>query len=132
MTNTRDTLRDALSRRHAVFLAAFGFCGGLAVLLVLGGIQHRAAEAASAATPAIEIDNYSFSPGALTVPVGTTVTWTNKDEVPHTIVSADNPRLFRSGGLDTDDKFAFKFTRAGTYKYFCSVHPYMTGEIVVR
>jgi plastocyanin len=75
---------------------------------------------------------HTFSPTPLTVPVGTTVTWVNHDEVPHTVVSDNNPRTFRSGGLDTDDKFSFNFTKAGTYNYHCSVHPHMTGIIIVH
>jgi plastocyanin len=105
----------------AVILAAVG--AGL--LLHLGG-KVNAAE-----TREVEIDNYSFSPGDLTVPAGTTVTWINHDETPHTVASAEDPRAFRSGGLDTDDKFSFTFTKPGTYTYLCTVHPYMTGKVLV-
>jgi plastocyanin len=77
----------------------------------------------------VHIDNFTFQPPDLTVKTGTTVTWTNRDDIPHTIVSAGK---FRSKTLDTDDKFSFTFTTAGDYKYFCSLHPHMTGMIKVE
>jgi len=79
---------------------------------------------------AVKIDNFSFGPAAVTVPVGTTVTWTNQDDIPHTVVSTDD--VFKSKALDTDDKFSFVFTKPGTYSYFCSIHPKMTGQIIVQ
>lgn len=82
------------------------------------------------ASAAVKIDNFSFSPGTLTVAAGATVTWTNNDDVPHTVVSED--KLFKSKALDTDDKFSYTFTKPGTYNYFCSVHPKMTAKIVVQ
>ncbi|MCP3373127.1 cupredoxin domain-containing protein [Bradyrhizobium cajani] len=78
---------------------------------------------------AVHIDNFVFQPAELKIKVGTTVTWTNRDDIPHTIVSAGK---FRSKTLDTDDKFSFTFTNAGDYKYFCSLHPHMTGMIKVE
>jgi len=78
----------------------------------------------------VKIDNFSFGPQTLTIPVGTTVTWTNRDDIPHTIVSTDG--VFKSKVRDTDETFSFTFTKAGTYTYFCSVHPKMTGKIVVQ
>ncbi|HEX4002764.1 MAG TPA: cupredoxin family copper-binding protein [Candidatus Acidoferrales bacterium] len=78
----------------------------------------------------VTIDNFSFTPKEITVAPGTTVTWVNHDDVPHTVVSTD--KKFRSKALDTDDRFSFTFTDAGTYGYFCSVHPMMTGKVVVR
>src|SRR5215467_7814347 len=80
----------------------------------------------------VKIDNFSFGPSALTVSVGTTVTWTNRDDIPHTVVSSDDPKVFKSKVLDTDEKFSFKFDKAGTYSYFCSVHPKMTGKVIVQ
>ncbi|MBR0774951.1 cupredoxin family copper-binding protein [Bradyrhizobium diazoefficiens] len=77
----------------------------------------------------VHIDNFVFEPAELKIKVGTTVTWTNRDDIPHTIVSAGK---FRSKTLDTDDKFSFTFTNAGDYKYFCSLHPHMTGMIKVE
>jgi plastocyanin len=78
----------------------------------------------------VKIDNFSFGPASLTVPVGTTVIWTNRDDIPHTVRSTDD--AFKSKALDTDDQFSFAFTKPGTYSYFCSIHPKMTGQIVVQ
>ena len=80
----------------------------------------------------VKIDNFSFGPTTLTIPVGTTVTWTNRDDIPHTVVSTDDPKVFKSKVLDTDEKFSFTFAKAGTYPYFCSVHPKMTGKVIVQ
>lgn len=80
----------------------------------------------------VDINNFDFAPMTLTVKVGTKVTWANHDDVPHTVVSADDPALFKSPPLDTDDAYSFTFAKAGTYKYFCSVHPQMVGIIVVK
>jgi plastocyanin len=81
-------------------------------------------------TMEVKIDNFSFGPGTLTVPVGTTITWTNRDDIPHTVVSTEG--VFKSKVLDTDEKFSFTFTKAGSYPYFCSIHPKMTGKVVVQ
>jgi plastocyanin len=78
----------------------------------------------------VKIDNFSFGPAAITVAVGTTVTWTNRDDIPHTVVS--NDKIFKSRVLDTDEKFSYTFTNPGTYPYFCSVHPKMTGKVIVQ
>ena len=78
---------------------------------------------------AVMIDNFTFEPAQLTVKVGATVTWKNRDDIPHTVVSAGK---FRSKTLDTDDSYSFTFTSAGDYKYFCSLHPHMTGMIKVE
>jgi plastocyanin len=77
----------------------------------------------------VTIDNFTFAPAALTVKVGSTITWQNHDDIPHTIVSAGK---FRSKALDTDDSFSFTFTAPGDYKYFCSLHPHMTGIVKVE
>ena len=82
------------------------------------------------ASAEVKIDNFSFGPATLTVAAGTTVTWTNNDDVPHNVVSDD--KLFKSKALDTDDKFSYTFTKPGTYNYFCSVHPKMIAKVVVR
>jgi plastocyanin len=81
-------------------------------------------------TTEVKIDNFSFAPGTLTVPAGTTVTWTNRDDIPHTAVSTEG--AFKSKVMDTDEKFSYKFTKAGTFPYFCSIHPKMTGKVVVQ
>jgi len=88
-----------------------------------------AATPARAADAAVKISNFTFDPPQLTVKAGTTVTWTNDDDIPHTVVS---PPSIRSKPLDSEDKFSFTFTTPGTYKYFCSLHPHMTGTIVVE
>jgi plastocyanin len=101
-----------------------------AALLIAGGAGSIVN--AQQAPPAIEvkIDNFSFGPAAITVPVGATVTWTNRDDIPHTVVSDD--KVFKSKVLDTDEKFSYTFSKPGTYSYFCSVHPKMTGKVVVQ
>jgi amicyanin len=81
-------------------------------------------------TMEVKIDNFSFGPAEMTVAVGTTVTWTNRDDIPHTVVSTD--KVFKSKVLDTDEKFSFTFTQPGTFPYFCSIHPKMTGKVVVQ
>jgi plastocyanin len=95
-----------------------------ATISLLLGVAHAYAEDTS-----VTIDNFTFAPAELTVKVGTTVTWTNHDDIPHTIVSAGK---FRSKTLDTDNSFSFTFAQAGDYKYFCSLHPHMTGMIKVE
>ena len=89
-----------------------------------------AATTAHAADAGVAIDNFTFGPQELHVKAGTTVTWTNRDDIPHTVTSTT--LAFRSKALDTDDKFSFTFTTPGSYKYFCSLHPHMTGTIVVE
>ena len=78
----------------------------------------------------VQIDNYKFAPARLTVKAGTSVTWRNEDDIPHTVASTT--RMFKSKALDTDDAFSFTFTEPGTYAYFCSLHPHMTAMIVVE
>ncbi len=90
------------------------------------------ASAAPAEPNQVVIDNFAFHPRELTVPPGTRVTWVNRDDVPHTATSSATPRVFHSGTLDTDDRFAHVFSTPGTYEYFCAVHPHMTGKIIVR
>jgi plastocyanin len=110
---TSFTLRNSLGR-HAV---------AAALLTLLGTTAVRAQRVN------INIDNFTFAPQELTLKVGDSVTWTNHDDIPHTIVSAGK---FRSKTLDTDNSFSFTFTAAGDYKYFCSLHPHMTGTIKVE
>jgi len=99
-------------------------------LLLSAGSPGTSAKTPQPATAEVKVDNFSFGPGTLTVPVGTTVTWTNRDDIPHTVVSTD--KVFKSKVLDTDEKFSFTFAKAGTYPYFCSIHPKMTGSVVVQ
>jgi plastocyanin len=104
-------------------------------IAALGGLLGLLAGVAVMAAPigaetAVKIDNFTFAPQRVTVKAGTTVTWTNEDDIPHTVASTT--MAFRSKALDTDDKFSFTFTTAGVYDYFCSLHPHMTGTIVVE
>jgi len=102
----------------------------LVCLLAVGGTpQSVAADNAPAATE-VNIDNFSFSPATITVKAGTAVAWTNRDDIPHTVVADD--KSFKSKVLDTGEKFTFTPTKPGTYPYFCSIHPKMTGKIVVQ
>lgn len=78
----------------------------------------------------VSIDNFTFSPAEVTVAPGTTVTWINNDDIPHTVV--DKKQAFRSKALDTEGKFSFTFTNAGDYSYFCSLHPHMIGKVIVK
>ncbi len=103
----------------------------IAVLLWFAGSSRVTAnDQPSTANAAVKIDNFVFGPQALTVPVGATVTWTNSDDIPHTAVSTDG--VFKSKVMDTDEKFSYTFTKAGTYPYYCSIHPKMTGKVVVQ
>jgi plastocyanin len=94
----------------------------LASSLAIGGSALPTAE--------VKIDNFSFGPVLLTVALGTQVTWTNRDDIPHTIVADD--KTFKSKALDTDETFSYTFDKPGTYPYFCSIHPHMTGKVVVK
>lgn len=125
------------------------WCGRLATIqmvamfLLLAGSQSLgASDQASTGQPTgqatgqpagkaeVKIDNFSFGPETLTVSVGTTVIWTNRDDIPHTVVSTEG--VFKSKVRDTDETFSYTFSKAGTYPYYCSVHPKMTGKIVVQ
>jgi plastocyanin len=101
----------------------------IVMLLLAGSPSVMANDQPSAATAEVKIDNFSFEPQTITIPVGATVTWTNRDDIPHTVVSTDG--VFKPKVRDTDEKFSYTFTKAGTYPYFCSVHPKMTGKVVV-
>ena len=81
---------------------------------------------------AVTIDNFRFNAPGLTVPAGTTVVWTNRDDIPHTVTSADDPRRFTSPPLDTGDHFSYRFDHAGRFAYFCSLHAHMQGVVVVK
>jgi len=99
----------------------------LVVAIVLSFCQNLGS--ARAEEIMVKIDNFTFEPAQLTVKTGTTVTWKNRDDIPHTVVSAGK---FKSKALDTDDSYSFTFTAAGDYTYFCSLHPHMTGTIKVE
>jgi plastocyanin len=110
---------------------------GLAMVMVATAVLWAGSTSVSAnpqspaAAPTdVKIDNFSFGPGTLTVVVGTTVTWTNRDDTPHTVVSTEG--VFKSKVMDTDEKFSYTFAKQGTFAYFCSIHPKMTGKVVVQ
>jgi plastocyanin len=119
MKNPFRTIRTTAT----VTLAVFVLCGASKVNPTLAGESNPTGVEVS-------IENFSFGSAALTVPVGTTVTWINKDDVPHTVMSTE--KVFGSSVLDTDDKFSYTFTKPGTFPYFCSVHPKMTAKVVVK
>jgi len=110
--------------------------GAFVAALVLGlaglgvGAENVSVNAqAKPETMEVRIDNFSFGPATITVDKGTTVTWTNRDDIPHTVVSDGT---FKSKAMDTDEKFSYTFAKPGTYSYFCSIHPKMTGKVVVK
>jgi plastocyanin len=118
--------------RKSVWIAGLVVPMMIAIVLLVGGFQIVTANAQQqpVKTGEVKIDNFSFGPGTFTVAVGTTVTWTNHDDIPHTVVSTD--KVFKSKVMDTDEKFSYTFSKAGTYTYFCSIHPKMTGTVVVQ
>jgi amicyanin len=106
---------------------------GIAAVVFMGGGSRKSVAVAAQAQPAgveVKIDKFSFGPASVTVPVGSTVTWTNRDDIPHTVLSDE--KVFKSKVMDTDEKFSYTFAKPGTYAYFCSIHPKMTGKVVVR
>jgi plastocyanin len=118
-----------MKRRYVCIAVLAAVMAG--TMLLLAGSPNVKANTQQAATAGeVKIDNFSFGPGTLTVPVGTTVTWTNRDDIPHTAVSPEG--AFKSKVMDTDEKFSFTFSKAGNYPYFCSIHPKMTGKVVVQ
>jgi plastocyanin len=110
--------------RLAVLLALCPPVAGLAAVTAVP------AAAAAAKTQSVAIDGFAFKPQVITVAPGTTVTWTNADEDPHTVVATD--KSFHSSAMDTDERFSFTFMWPGEFTYFCSLHPHMTGRIVVK
>jgi plastocyanin len=105
----------------------------LAVLSTIRGKEAETTKAGLAKSTKSEvvIDNFSFSPQTFTLPAGATITWTNRDNMPHTVTSADN-RFSKSPVLKPGQSFSNTFAAAGTYSYFCSIHPRMTGKIIVK
>jgi plastocyanin len=97
---------------------------------IVGAMLAAASVAAQDATNVITIDNFTFTPPELTVAVGTTVKWVNHDDIPHTVANKD--KAFRSQALDTDDSFSYTFASAGTFDYFCGLHPHMVGKVIVK
>jgi len=109
--------------------------GSLTVALCLSIVglflfQPTRVKAEAGSGTEVRVDNFTFAPHTLTVPVNSTVTWGNKDDIPHVIASNDG--VFKSKALDTDQKYSYTFTKAGSYAYYCSIHPKMVGKIVVQ
>jgi plastocyanin len=113
--------------RRKIFAVA-----SVVILLLLAGAVRTlsAGEADASSSVEVKIDNFTFTPATLTVKAGTPITWTNRDDIPHTVVSED--KTIKSRVLDTDEKFTFTPTKPGTYSYFCSIHPHMTAKLVVE
>ena len=97
---------------------------------IVGAMLALGSAAAQDPTNVITNDNFTFSPKELTVAVGTTVTWVNHDDIPHLVV--EKKTTFRSKALDTDDSYSYTFTSAGTFDYFCGLHPHMVGQVIVK
>jgi plastocyanin len=112
----------------------FAISRALIVVMLLGPIVGAMLALGSVAaqdpTNVITIDNFTFSPKELTVAVGTTVKWVNHDDIPHLV--AEKKTTFRSKALDTDDSYSYTFTSAGTFDYFCGLHPHMVGQVIVK
>jgi plastocyanin len=118
-------------KRNSVWVTSFTASVVIAIVLLAAGSPSVTANAQPSAAPAeVKIDNFVFGPQTITVPVGATVTWTNKDDIPHTSVSTDG--VFKSKVLDTDEQFSYTFTKPGTYPYYCTIHPKMTGKVIVQ
>jgi plastocyanin len=118
--------------RRSVFIASLLVTAVIGLSGIVPGTGRFVANGLEkpASTAEVKIDNFVFGPAAITVPVGTTVTWINRDDIPHTVASTD--KVFKSKVLDTDETFSFTFTKPGEYPYFCSIHPKMTGKVVVQ
>lgn len=116
-------------KKRKMFVPALLTAIGLAAVLLISN-PAKARSDAKPQTAEVRVDNFTFGPQSLTVPLNTTVTWVNRDDIPHVIVSDDGG--FRSKALDTGDKYSFTFTKAGAYPYFCGIHPKMVGRIVVQ
>jgi len=116
-----------MERKNTVKRVFLGYAGAIALMVLA---IHASIASEKPATNVVTIDNFSFLPQTLTVPVGTKVTWINRDDIPHTVLSVDKTTIV-SPALDTDEKFSYTFTAAGTNDYYCSVHPHMKGKVIV-
>ncbi len=117
--------------RKDVWIAGMAAPVMIAMLLLFAeSARVTADDQRSVENAEVKIDNFVFGPHTLTVSVGATVTWTNKDDIPHTTASTDG--VFKSSVMDTDEKFSYTFAKAGTYSYYCTIHPKMTGKVVVQ
>jgi len=127
--STQDSI-PSLAQRLALLCAAVAAAAAFSVDAAHGATAVAASAAQPSTSPEVTISNFSFQPPLLTVKVGTRVTWTNRDTAPHTVTSTDK-RFESSSGMDTNDGYSYVFGKAGTYEYFCSLHPMMVGKIVV-
>ena len=118
----RAVARQAGMSRALIAALILGPMTGM--LLALGPLSAQDAKGT------VTIDNFTFMPAELTIATGTTVTWVNHDDIPHSVVEKD--KKFRSKALDTDDSYSFTFTAAGTFEYFCGLHPQMVGKVIVK
>jgi plastocyanin len=98
--------------------------------MLMVGVAVHAAGATDSQQTAVKIDNFTFNPATVTIKAGSTVHWTNGDDIPHTVASTD--KLFKSKVMDTNEDFEYKFDKPGTYEYFCSLHPKMTAKVIVQ
>lgn len=126
--NRRDGVDTGRSVRRWIRMA--GVLLAVAALVAYASARQVGAAAPDAAGPQVEIKHHKYLPATLTVPVGTTVTWTNRDDDVHTVVST--AQKFISRGIDNDESFSQKFTAPGTYEYFCTLHPLMTAKVIVK
>jgi amicyanin len=125
------TLISQLRSAAARFAVSRAVIVAMLIGPIVGAMLAVASVAAQDATNVITIDNFTFTPPELTVAVGTTVTWVNHDDIPHSVVNKD--KVFRSkAALDTDDSFSYTFASAGTFDYFCGLHPHMVGKVIVK
>lgn len=115
--------------KKKMMLAALSLTLPMAIAAVMM-LQPTRVKGQDANDTEVRVDNFTFAPDTVTVPVNTTVTWVNKDDIPHVIASNDG--VFKSKALDTDQKYSYTFSKAGTYPYYCSIHPKMVGKIVVQ
>jgi plastocyanin len=132
-------LRDYLGITDVTYLAKHRSLAVIDMPLAMGAMSGMGSMSGSAPSTsevaagdgAISIENFTFSPSVLTVGAGSTVTWTNHDDIPHNVVSADNA-FPKSKTLDTNEKYSYKFDKPGTFEYYCGIHPHMTGKVVVK
>jgi plastocyanin len=131
----KTSIKKKVEKKMKKILFSAALAGLVVLSFALLNTGHTNAAAAdrnsSSDNYQIKIDNFSFTPATLTVPAGTTVTWVNHDDVPHNIVSSEGKTL-KSPVMDTDGKFSYTFITAGSYPYYCGIHPKMTGKVVVQ
>ena len=131
MTHGDDKMKKAILSAAAAVLLVLSFGLSKVGCTLLAAKPAASGQNSSSDKYQVRIDNFSFGPSTLTVPVGATVTWTNQDDVPHNVVSTEGKTL-KSPVLDTDQKFSYTFTQAGAYPYYCAIHPKMTGKVIVQ